>query len=244
LIREPTGDIDNFIETNPSFTSGTHLTVHLHCSFHLHLTSETTSSGWGLGLQREQKRPGKHTVRPTDRPTDQQVVGKNGVFIGSHEILEELLLYYDYCLTCSITIPGDFSIITPLSLTNPHHYYRSNRYFNDFVPPLYSPWFSHSRVRWLEWMLMVAARRSRNTTQSIKFHINLPSGELHVRMDPICFAGPLSTLLFFHRSDPHANAAAYSHMVMFLVARLLAVRVTTYRAYPRGMYLRIPIAPR
>lgn len=56
-------------------------------------------------------------------------------------------------------------------------------------------------------MLMVAARRSRKTRQPIKFHIDLPSGELHVRMDPICFAGPPSTLLFLHRSDPQADAA-------------------------------------
>lgn len=55
---------------------------------------------------------------------------------------------------------------------------------------------------------MVAARRSRNTRQPIRFHINLPSGELHVRMDPICFAGPPPTLLFLRRSDPQADAAA------------------------------------
>lgn len=44
-------------------------------------------------------------------------------------------------------------------------------------------------------------------------------------MDPICFAGP-STLLFLRRWDPHATAAAGSHMFMFLIARLLAGRVT------------------
>ena len=55
---------------------------------------------------------------------------------------------------------------------------------------------------------MVAARRSRKTRQPIKFHINLPSGELHVRMDPICFTGLHPTLLFLRRPDPQADAAA------------------------------------
>ncbi len=61
-------------------------------------------------------------------------------------------------------------------------------------------------------MLMVAARPSRkirNIRQPIKFPIQFcpQVSLLHVRMDPICFAGPPPTVLSFIGPDPRADAA-------------------------------------